>query len=408
MEKYVTEQIAPTLKIVPAYLLSSFFKKQTSAEVAECLRKTGGFINGVCHPSDNYEQILASGLRWIRVDISFPFDKQGNITESYIDFKKKISGYVEHGIKVMAITPYPYSFMEIDIDPRKPENDKRVGEIAKFLVTDLKGLVNAFQITNEMGIPRFTIPLTMDEAAHFIGVQAKAMQEVKGNVIVGYNSAGPQANLHQKMRKYRDSIDFVGVDIYLGCFYGMAGSMWMFNALLRYLWSYMKKPVLLQEFGYIGDGAPKTPEEKVKILQRYGASSEKEAYEHIEEFVENMPDDMKKYVKHVSSDKAHWGDFIFKSDFVNHLYCELPKKTVLKGYPHTPEGQAKFYTDIYKRFDKLKFMVGAFIYCYSDSEKCYVCSQKDCPTETRWGLVTVDGKEKPSYYAIQKVMKDRN
>ena len=37
--------------------------------------------------------------------------------------------------------------------------------------------------------------------------------------------------------------------------------------------------IILAEFGYIGAGAPKTPEEKRAVLRRYGVSSEKEARE---------------------------------------------------------------------------------------------------------------------------------
>mgnify|MGYP003317637775 CR=1 FL=1 len=32
-----------------------------------------------------------------------------------------------------------------------------------------------------------------------------------------------------------------------------------------------------------------------------------------------------------------------------------------------------------------------FIYCYQDSDKCYVCGQADCPVETKWGLVDAQG-----------------
>ena len=77
--------------------------------------------------------------------------------------------------------------------------------------------------------------------------------------------------------------------------------------------------------------------------------------------------------------------------------------TVIPGYPHTPEGQGKFFRDLIPRMYHLPFVGGTIVYCYSDSEMCYMCGQSDCPTETRWGLVDVDGKEKPSYYAVKKV-----
>ena len=71
-------------------------------------------------------------------------------------------------------------------------------------------------------------------------------------------------------------------------------------------------------------------------------------------------------------------------------------------YPHTPEGQGRFFRDLIPRMYDLPFVGGLIVYCYSDSERCYMCGQSDCPTETRWGLVDVDGNEKPSYYAVRK------
>ena len=111
---------------------------------------------------------------------------------------------------------------------------------------------------------------------------------------------------------------------------------------------------------------------------------------------------MKEHIRYVSPDVSHQGDFIFKSDYVNHLFKELPKTTLIPGYPHTPEGQAKFFRDVIPRMYNLPFVGGTIVYCYADSEKCYMCDQPDCPTETRWGLVDVDGNEKPSYYAVRK------
>ena len=402
MEKFIKDQIVPTLLHFPPNLIKSYFTDSASLEAKECIRKAGGFICGVCHPSDNYAQIKGANIGWVRTDIPYPFECDGSISESYTDYKKRMSEFAENGLKVMAVTPYPSSFIKAGIDPRLPENESRVMDVARFMAEDLQGVVGGLQITNEMGIPRFTIPLTMPEAARFIGIQAKAMRDVKGDILVGYNSGGPQADLHKLMKPYHQYCDYVGIDIYIGCFANVGNSMWLFDAMLRYLTTFTGKPVLLQEFGYIGAGAPKTKEEKKKLLEKYGASSEKEARQSIESFVSRLPEGFARHIAHLSPDKSHWGDLIFKSDLKNHLYCELPKRTVIKGYPHTPEGQARFFSHVIPRIKKLDFTVGMMIYCYADSGACYVCSQTECPTETKWGLVDMDGNEKPAYYAVRK------
>ena len=399
MEKFVLDQIKYGVKYLPKCLVRSYYNPTSNAETRAFRKKAGGFICGVCHPNENYEQLRRGNIEWIRIDIPYPYDENGAIRKSYEDFKERCRGYKDRGFKVMAVTPYPRDYIDAGVDPRKDEQG--VKEIAVFLINDLRGYIDAVQITNEMGIPHFTLPLTQEEAARFIGVNAEAMNDVKGDILVGYNSAGPQVDLHLMLKPYHKYCDYVGIDIYIGCFANVGGLMYFFEALVRYLWDLTGKPVVIQEFGYISGGAPKTKEEKRAILRGYGVESVKEAYEKIEMFVDNLNDRMKEHVRYVSPDVSHQADFLFKSDYVNHLFKELPKTTLIPGYPHTPEGQGRFFRDLIPRMYGLPFVGGVIVYCYADSEKCYMCGQSDCPTETRWGLVDVDGKEKPSYYAVK-------
>ena len=406
MEAFVKDQIVATLKHAPYHVAAGYLKKTASPEAERVRSRLGGFIKGTCHPSENYEQIKGTGIGWIRPDVAFPFDKEGKVRKEYPEWKEKMRRYQENGIRIMAVTPYPKDFIEFGIDPRTPEGEARVKEIAAFLVTDLKGIAEGFQITNEMGIPHFTLPLTMKQAARFIGVQLEAMYPLRGDVLIGYNSAGPQCDLHVLMRPWLKYCDYVGIDIYIGCFFGVGGWMFLFDALLRYLWSMTGKPIILMEFGYISGGAPKTPEEKRERLQRYGVSSEKEAREKLDLFMENIKNINEKMWERVTKNASgSYADYIFKSDYKNHFYSELPKRTVIKKYPHTPEGQADFYRDIFPRLAKLPFLLGANIYCWKDGDKCGYCNQEDCPTETRWGLVDLQDREKPSYYAVRDALK---
>lgn len=403
MEPFLKEQIKYGLKYLPSNLVKSFFIAGTNEE-AEAFRKKG-FICGVCHPNENYEQIKEANIGWVRFDIPFPFSKNGELRESYLSFKERASGYEKNGIKVMAVTPYPYDYIEYGADIRKPDEVEKVREVAQFLIKDLQGCVSGIQVTNEMGMPHFTLPLNMDEAAKFIGVQLEAIYPLREKVIVGYNSAGPQADLHYKLLSYLPYCDYVGIDIYLGCFAAFPGFMWMFDALVRFLWAMTKKPILIQEFGYMSGGKPKTKKEKIDILKSYGVSSEKEAKEKITDFVERLPKSLKEHTKKVcENNKDRYFNLLFKSDITNHLYREMPRITKIPGYEHTPEGQAKFYSDIFARLAKKRYVGGATIYCYSDSDHCYICGQQDCPIETRWGIVTKDGEPKPSYYAVKKAL----
>ena len=407
MEKFVRDQIVATLKYAPFHLAASYFKKHDAPEARECRRKLGcNFIKGICHPSEEYEKLKGAGIEWNRADIPFPFDEGGNIRQEYLDWKGKMRLYRENGIRIMAVTPYPRTFISYGIDPRLPKNEARVREIAAFLIEDLKDIAEVWQITNEMGVTRFTRPLTMAEAARFIGIQLEAMYPRRGNALIGYNSSGPQADLHALMRPWHKYCDYVGIDIYLGCFVAAGNWMYMFEALLRYLWSMTGKPVILCEFGYLSGGAPKTPAEKRAILQRYGVSSEEEARQNLGPFMEKLKEVVPVMWESVTKNASgSYADYLFNSMFRNHFYSELPKGVVIKKYPHTPDGQADFYCDIFPRLAGLPFVLGAFIYKWRDGEKCGHCGQSDCPQEsTRWGIVDFEGRERPAYHAVRDAL----
>ncbi len=384
---------------------TSFLKAESSDEVDALLEKTGGFIKGVCHPNENYEQIADANIEWVRFDIShLPYDENGEPTPGYLSFKERAKGYADRGFKVMAITPYPDDYIEAGLDPRDDANKAKIQEIAKFYATDLQGIVSAFQITNEMGIEHFTLPLTIEEATEFIGIQCEAMQDVKGDIIVGYNLAGTYVyETCRLMKPYHDYCDYVALDLYLGCFENVFKDIWVFDALLRYIWSYTGKPVILNEFGYIGYGDVKTEEQKNEILQSYGFENEEAARKDIMGLINNLPEDFKEHMLSLEyANEAELADKLFDTELASHLYRELQGGYQLNDYRHTPEDQGKFFEDLFDRLYNLDFLCGAIVYCYSDSDSCYICGQSDCPVETGWGLVDLNGNPKPAYYAVQE------
>ena len=399
MDQFIKDQITMTLKAVPYHLARSFFIPGENAET-KAFRAKVGYICGVCHPHEEYDLLKEANIEWVRFDVPFPFEKDGSVAEDYESFKRRCRGYKDNGMKVMAVSPFPKHFVEAGMDTRG--NDADLKKVAEFLIEDLQGFVDGIQISNEAGIPHFTVPYTVSECAEYIGKTAMYMYPKRGDIVIGYNSGGPQADLHVRMKPWFKYMDYVGFDLYMGCFMTMPGFLWVFDAIARYLWSLSGKPILLEEFGYIGDGAPKTKAQKVEILKRYGVSSEKEARADIAAFIDRLPESFRELIRFTQPDESKQGDRIFKSDLVNHLYCELPRITKIPGFPHTPEGQAKFFGTIIPRLHEKKFMAGSIVYCWADSDSCYMCGQHDCPTETRWGLVDRFANPKPSFYAVKE------
>lgn len=401
MEQYVKDQITYGLKYLPANLIKSIFVKKSSKQTEE-FRKND-FICGICHAHDEYDLLHEANIEWLRSDVTFPFLPDGSKNPFFEYYKQELKRHHDNGIKVMAVTPYPQSYLEVGADIRTEEGTKKVIEITKYIFDEIKDYVAGIQITNEMGMPRFTIPFTMDEAVKFIGVQLEALYPIRGDIKIGYNCAGPAADLLSKLRPYNKYCDYLGVDIYIGCFGALYQPMWLYNVLLNYYWAMTKLPIVIQEFGYISGGHPKTKAQKLELLNKYGVKDFKEAKAKTDVLVSNLPDDFNARVKQLSEgDPNRYYNLLFKSDLRDHLYCELPRVQKIPFCDHTPEGQARFYDKVFKRLFKKKFVCGTVIYCFSDSKSCYVCGQDECPIETRWGIVDRDKKPKPSYYSVKK------
>lgn len=397
------------LAVLVPFLSSAFgvtgFTANTWAETTKIFQKTGGFMSGVCHPEPDYDAILGANIGWIREDIPFPFDENGELSPYYLWVKNEMAEYAAKGIRVLAITPYPYTYLENGLDIRRAEDVPRIQAVARFYVNDLKGIVGAIQVCNEMGVDRFTKPLTMKEAAKFIGVQLQAMYPIRGDVLIGYNFGGPGLiKLPFRMTRYNAFTDFVGLDLYFGSFENVIKTINAYPAVMRLYHIVTRKPVLLTEFGYIGCGEPKSDEEKRAILEQYGVHSEKEAAADVDAFIARLPETLRKDIEIscAGMTDAEKAKALFKGEFANHIYRELPKGFGLLGYPHTSAGQAKFYADLIPRLRSMPFCIGAFIYMWDDAEYCYVCGQPDCPVETGWGIIDGQGQPKDAYYAVRE------
>ena len=377
-------------------------------EIGIVEEKVGGYMKGVCHAEPQYDMLKGANIGWIRDDIPFAFNSDGSLSQSYITWKAETKAYADNGLKVMAITPYPEDFIEYGLDPRDPANKEAIQDIARFYLNDLKDIVGAFQITNEMGIDRFTLPLTLEEAADFIGMQLEAMYPDRGDIIIGYNLGGLAIlQLPGLMKEYHQYCDYVGLDMYLGCFEPVLKNPNQYITILNFVRRITGKPIIMCEFGYIGLGEQKTKAEKQAILEGYGFSSEEEARENIDEFIANLPPDLADELdKYADETPEYRASQMFDGEYSNHLYRELPEGFGLYGFPHTPEGQADFFSYVIPKVRNLDYVVGSFIYCWEDSGDCYVCGQTDCPVETKWGLIDGEGNPKPSYYAVKEAFAD--
>ena len=390
----------------------------TDSDVAELLNKTGGFVTGFCHPDMQYQVISDAGAEWARIDIGYPpLDDDGNPTLPYQWLKQQAKEYVDNGYKVFCVTAYPSDYIQFGKDPRTPEGKEYLIKTSRFLMEDLQGLVSIMQVTNELSEPQFRAPLTLEESGEFLEIQLRAMYRYRGNIAIGYNiSATDFATFLKYTKGCNQYCDYVGIDVYLGCFETLTKNFLPATAWLNYVRAETKKPVILTEFGYINAGERKSDAEKLEILANYGVQgntlAEAEAYlkQHAAEVIEheNFPEAFRKRIKLIARTDEEIGELLVGVgvnlvSLKSHLYMELEEGIGLTGYPHSTEGQAEYFGDFIRDIViTTDYVCGVIVYKLSDDHTCYVCGQYGCPVETRWGVCS----DEYEYYEAVEVLKE--
>ena len=284
------------------------------AKANALLEKTDGFMEGACHIKNLNQATVASeaNISWNREDIggSYTYNVSTKEVTPNQGFINRLASWREiregANMKYFCVTPYPEDYSSMKVvdslgveqgvilkglpqeecsDEKHVEiNEEALGAVAKFFMKEMLGVVYAYQISNELMGSRFRYNnMTMDEAAYFIGVQLQAMCEAReeliaegyeeaGDIIIGYNVCDFTAPEFIKcMRPYNKYCDYVGLDLYIGCFEGIMKDIWYNEFMMRYIYQMTGKPTIMCEFGYIGEGSDKSDSEKdALILDKYG------------------------------------------------------------------------------------------------------------------------------------------
>jgi len=383
---------------IALFFISLFNVGGYKSAMKDLLSKTGGYITGICHPNEDYETLANANIGWVRFDIPFPIAEGGEgESHFYTEFKARAKGYKDNGFKVMAVTPYPLEYVNHGIDPRTPEGEAKVKELAVYMVNDLRDLVDGLQITNEMQGTTFAYPLTEAEGARFTGIQLEAIYPVRGNIIIGYNTAGTCIDYHKTMQPYLDYCDYVGLDIYVTSISEEELGL-SYKKQLKKVFDVVKKPLIMQEFGFVSNGAAYSAERRAEILRSYGYNSEAEAMADDINFTNQLEPQFRRILERDTTDKSQWGDLVL-TKYAAHFYGDMKMSDT--SIPHTPEGAAKYFEILIPALFELDFFAGAIIYANCDMATCWACGKSDCPCETVWGICKQDGTPKPAYYAVK-------
>lgn len=365
-------------------------------------KKTGGFIKGICHPKDELERLAQAGIGWVRIDAPFPFEKDGSVSQSHIRFIEKVKHYFENGLRTVLVSPYPKEFIENGIDPRTEQGISKVREICTFMAREYAPYGVCWQATNEMHIVHFRSPLTARESVEFLIASIEGLNTGAPSCAVGHNSVSHTGDWDDSCLEIsnRTRCDYIGFDLYNGTW--SDGGPETYIDHVERLYSLLKIPVILMEFGFSSKG--KNISDDLKEINEYlngiGYSSIDGVIKDPQKFIEALPKGLAKTVLNCAPE-----------DKVQAIYNCFPH--VLKTWwakeviPHTEEGQAEFYKTILPMLMNNPHLAGAVIYCCMDSNSCFLCDADDCPCETAWGLIRLDKSPKPAYYAVKKAFTNK-
>jgi len=219
-----------------------------------------------------------------------------------------------------------------------------------YLADDLRGLVQAWQIGNEMDWHQFAGPLNPRQACDYILAGARGLKASDPSLLVGHNpTGGPKSYFFYGRLFADDLLDYCGIDRYYGSWQPGGPQDW--NAQIEELYELTQKPVLINEWGFASAGGVMTDEDR-----RAGT-----------------------------------------------ITCKCHRWPHTWGPGHTPEGQADFIRRAFDAFTAQKDkMLGQLYFRWADQPTCWQCGKPDCPAETAWGLVDLEGRPKPSYHAYKE------
>ncbi len=308
-----------------------------------------------------------AGIRWLRSgDLHFDIERFLNGLEQpagFYEFKESVAAMQREGFQLLGITPGPQQMPEMSGTPGSKDYLENFRRICAFLGREFHGLIEYWQVANELDIWIFRASLSLEQSVDFLKAGITGLKETNPDLKVGINitlfpslpgEVDGNTDLHEGVfiakSIYRESglnLDYAGFDSYPGTWRQGGPGSW--DAYLEEFHKLTGKPIIIQEFGY---------------------SSE--------------------------------GELMNEEEIKNGTYPCVAKKWRFswKG-GHTREIQAAFIEESFRIFAQKPFVIGATYFRWNDPETCWQCGQKDCPAETAWGLVDRNKKPKPSYFSLK-------
>lgn len=348
-----------------------------------------------------------AGIEWVKVGIAFPFldSEMTKLSPRYLSCLKTVKYWKDRGFKIFGITPVygmmftkkaltyligqqgknslfqsklkdlensdsSLKFVRFIPDWVGKCSDTKFYEIMEkameYIANELKDSAEYYQIANEMDITRFRGEMTQEQASDFMYASAKGIKKGNPDAKVGINTScmtNPESIYFYETLYSENSnvyFDYAGVDYYFGSHHPGTPFDWI--QTIEDIHNITKRPIVIAEWGYssIGeylndDGWPEEPN------------------------------------KAPNEDGEFWV-------CARHAWAYAWKDA------HNVEIQAEYFTEALKIFAQNEHVIGCFQYDWQDDPMCF-CGRPNCPHECGWGMVDMEKKPKPSYYAFKEAVK---
>lgn len=335
-----------------------------------------GIVYAYTHEK-RYDMVKDLGLDWIRLNVPFPWTDRMHGTPS--PYWQKIKGEIreaaEAGLKVMPSAPGMGGMNYNAKEGRTMWHDSwpdfvgvkgtdgyyaNVREAAAFMCRDLSPWAgDMWQCANELDIPVFSGDYPIEVSVDTCRAIADGIVSVNPKALCGHNFAGwrPEArDVGDLLYRPGHNFGYCGDDQYYGSWQGGTVEDW--PDAIDEMYARWGLPVFINEWGYSSSGA---------TLSKRPAENE-------------IPEG--------------WADVCATKSW----YHEVPGG-------HTPEVAAEYFRRGLEIFAEHPNVLGTLLFCFSDAHTCWHCGQENCPAECSWGLVDVNCKPKPAYYAAKEAVK---
>ena len=321
----------------------------------------------------NYQLMKEGGIGWVRLGFEFPFEDKigGKFNKKFLDDLDTAKMVRKLGLHIMGVTPLAGTMAydekdkqtawrtsippwagSIDSDSYYETYEKACQEMGR----QTRGIVDIWQVSNEMDIDVFRGPLSLQQAARFLQAGARGVKSGNPESKADINPASLDSDSEWLFRelysKSDTSFDYAGIDGYFGSWSPGGPQDWI--PVIERIYEITGKPVLINEWGYSsmqGSGIP--------LAQKVG---------------------------NPVCEKQAWNNVWRKE--------------------HSPEKQAAYVRMTLKIFATYPNVIGCFIYDWGDDPVCYHCGRKGCPAECGWGIVDSHGIPKPAYRVVKAMAQE--